>query len=124
MFEDNIVYNILLKKKVKRNELINWAENKGANFNNDSSIEAIKYFLYDFKLDLVQYFNNYITLKVETINIEEINQEFLNVIFEIEESYPMVHKPEINEIMIILVNGAEIHQLNYVGFEIAFKKVN
>ncbi len=49
MIEDNKVYNILLIKKVKRNELINWAEKKGADFNNDSSIEAIKYFLYDFK---------------------------------------------------------------------------
>lgn len=36
--------NVLLTKKIKRVELINWAENNGADFNNDSSIEAIKYF--------------------------------------------------------------------------------
>lgn len=122
MIEDNKVYNILLIKKVKRNELINWAEKKGADFNNDSSIEAIKYFLYDFKTDLVQSFNSFITFKVEEINIEEIDKEHLNVIFEIEESYPTFHKPEINEILVILVNGAEIHKLNYTGFEIDFKE--
>ena len=63
--------NVLFKKKIKRAELINWAESNGADFNNDSSIEAIKYFLYDFKEDLIKHFNSLMTFKVESVNIEE-----------------------------------------------------
>ena len=113
--------NVLLTKKIKRVELINWAENNGADFNNDSSIEAIKYFLYDFKEDLIKYFNNLMTFKVESVNIEEVNLDYVNIIFEIEASYPSFHKPAEKKIIMILVDGAELYDVNYSGFEIDFK---
>lgn len=113
--------NVLFKKKTKRVELINWAETNGADFNNDSSIEAINYFLYDFKDDLIRYFNNLMTFKVESINIEVIDLEYVNIIFEIEASYPLFHKPEEKKILIILENDAQLYDVNYSGFEIDFK---
>lgn len=113
--------NVLFTKKIKRIELINWAENNGADFNNDSSIEAIKYFLYDFKEDLIKYFNNLMTFKVESVNIEEVNLDYVNIIFEIEASYPTFHKPAEKKILMILVDGAELYDVNYSGFEIDFK---
>ena len=55
----NIIYcNILLKKKVTKADLINWAENHGINFDGVYSIQAIQYYLYDFKKDLSDFFAN------------------------------------------------------------------
>jgi hypothetical protein len=113
--------NVLFKKKIKRAELINWAKSNGADFNNDSSIEAIKYFLYDFKEDLIKHFNSLMTFKVESVNIEEINLDYVNIIFEIEASYPSFHKPAEKKNLMILVDGAELYDVNYSGFEIDFK---
>ena len=121
MFEDNIPGFILLKKRIKRKELTNWAKDKSSDFNGDSSTEALKYFLFDFKEDLIQSFNNHITFKVESVEIEEVNDMELNLIFEIEESYTAFHKPEEKKLTVILVNGSNIYSLDYSGFEIGFK---
>ena len=115
--------NVLFKRKISRTKLIDWAEKKGADFNNDDSIEAINYFIDDYKNDLIEHFNNLMTFKVESIIIEEIDSVFVNVIFKIEESYPSFHKPEEKKILLLLVNGAVLHKVNYIGFEIDFLRL-
>ena len=120
--KDNTRYNVLLKRKTKRTELIRWAQVKSPDFNNDISTKALQYFLDDFKDDLIKSFNKHITFDVESIQIEEVDNDNLNLIFEIEKSYPSFHDPEKKEIMLIPVNGADIHSLNYSGFEIDFRE--
>jgi hypothetical protein len=118
----NTQYNVILKRRIKRTELVGWAQSKSPDFNNDTSTKALQYFLDDFKDDLLKSFNEHITFNVESIHIEEVDNDNLNLIFEIEKSIPSFHNAEKKEIMLILVKGAELYSLNYSGFEIDFKE--
>ena len=120
----NIIYcNILLKKKVTKADLINWAENHGINFDGVYSIQAIQYYLYDFKKDLSDFFANSMNLNPESIEIEEIDSENLRITFKTEACYPSFHKPKNTELTVIWESDPNVYSLNYFGFEIDFELI-
>lgn len=119
--EDIPYCNILLKKKVKRTVLVKWIENNGFDFSLGSSTEAIQYYLYDFKKELLEFFNSTMNLKPESVDIEEIDSDYLIIIFETEPCYPSFHNSEKSDLVVIWESEAEIYTLNYSGFEIEFK---
>lgn len=113
--------NILLSKTITRYALINWAESKEVVFNEDYSIKAIQYHLYDFKNDLISFFNESIDFSVDSLYIKEINEIDIEIIFEIEKCYTSFHKPEKKEILLIPITDGNLYSLDYTGFKIDFK---
>lgn len=113
--------NVLLKKVVDKKNLLQWAINKSDDFNGDESIQAINYFLYDFKDEVIQLHYHPITFKLDNIYIEELNDKKWKLVFEVEKSYTAFHDIDNHKIKVIPVNGGNLFELNYKGLEIDFK---
>ena len=99
---------------VEKSEMIKWLKLKGANFiKGDYSIPAIQYFINNYSDKIIQDYLRYDGLQIKEIKIEESTESKLRLIFESGLIYPSLHDKKKKELIIMMVEGANLYKFNY-----------
>lgn len=99
---------------VNQKDLISWLEGKGATFvNNDRSIPAIRYFINDYFDEIIKNYLKYDGLQIKEIKIEEKTDNELVLVFQSGLLYPSFHNEEKKELIVIMVDGAQLYKFRY-----------